>query len=97
MNFSDCYHYSHFVDELIEFGKIEKRSDKVNYVIDYMASKAILDGTLSMNTIARMYKIKAQIALKFNKDELAIKYFEQALKYNDKVGVKRVLSALKKK
>lgn len=88
------YAYSNFVDYLVAERNVDRRSDKVIHVINYMASQAILDGTISNNTMAKMFKYKGQIALKFNDGELALKYFQQAYAYNCKVGVKKLIARL---
>lgn len=88
------YSYVEFIRNLLNRKSIDKRSDESNKVIDYMSSLSILNGTISSNTLAEMYKIKGVIGIKFNNEDLALRYFRQALAYNDKVGVKKYISKL---
>jgi len=88
------YVYVDFVRNLIKRKPVDERSEGSIRIIDYIASLAILDGTISKNTIAEMFKVKGMIGLKCNNEELALRYFKQALAHNDKAGVKRIISKL---
>jgi len=88
------YAYADFVRILTERRSIEVRSEESNKAINYIASLAILDATISKNTIAELFKIKGLIYEKFENKKLALIYFNQALAFNDKVGLKKYISNL---
>ena len=91
------YKYVEFVRNLIDKKAIENRKEYSLNIINYISSLAILDGTISENTLSEMFIVKGQIALKYNNDDLALTYFNQALLHNEKASVKRIIKKLSSK
>ena len=88
------YKYVDFVRNLIDKKAIENQPEYSLKIINYISSLAILDGTISENTISEMFIIKGKIALKYNNNGLALTYFKQALTHNEKASVKKIIKKL---
>jgi hypothetical protein len=90
------YAYADLARELVKKKPIEKRSINSLIIFDYVSSLAIFDDSISRNVCAKLFKFKGDVALRIDDKEKAIIFFEQALAYNDAVGVKKLLTKLKK-
>ena len=84
------YLYADFVRDNWSFTKSAKFNNEDAKIIDYIASLAILDGTISDGVMATLFRAKGEIALSRKEKEFALKLFHQALAYNPNVGVKKV-------
>ena len=88
------YLYADYVRDNVPRRKSENLMEEDAAVIDYIASLAILDGTISDGVMAEMFRVKGEIALDRNEQAFALDLFRQALAYNPHVGVKRIVQKL---
>lgn len=88
------YAYADLVRELAYSSPIDEQLINQLTVIDYLATLAILDGTISNNVTSQMYKIKADIAIKNESKLDAINYLQQAIGYNKHLTVKTLIKNL---
>ena len=88
------YLYADFVRELLPFKKLGRLSETDAAVVDYFASLAILDDTISDRTMATMHRIKGHLALARNETIKALGFFRQALAYDPHIGVKKLVRKL---
>jgi hypothetical protein len=88
------YLYADFVRDSVSRVGSKPLKEKDVAVLDYMASLAIDDGTISDFVMAQMLRIKGEFAVERHDRELAIKLFRQAFAYSPNIGVKGVLKRL---
>ncbi len=88
------YLYADFVRDNAPRRKSKHLPGEDATVIDYIASLAVLDGTISDGVMAEMFRVKGEIALDRNELAFALDLFRQALAYNPHVGVKRIVQKL---
>lgn len=91
------YLYADFVRNSVPRSKSKPLKEEEAAVIDYIASLAILDGTISDGVMAEMFRAKGGIALDRYEHEFALNLFRQALAYDPNVGVKRIVQRLEAK
>jgi len=83
---ASCYELSNAAEAAMKDGDYEKAEQE--------AVRAVKT-EISPNTKAKMYRILGEIAEREGNRKSAIQYYEQAIEFNPKVGVKRQLAKLR--
>lgn len=90
------YQYADFVREEVARGALLKKTETNLQVLDYALSLAVLTGRMSPRVFGLMLKYKGIIAERKQENICAAVFYEQALRLDPKIGVKRRLNALRK-
>ena len=88
------YLYADFVRHFDPRRESKPLKEEEAAVIDYIASLAVLDGTIADGVMAEMFRAKGEIAMDRHEQQSALNLFRQALAYDSNVGVKRIVQRL---
>jgi tetratricopeptide (TPR) repeat protein len=88
------YLYADFVRDNVSPGATSRITDTKRVIMDYFASLAIFDNTISNNTMAVMLRLKGDFALDRREIGIAICYYKRSLIYNPSIGIRKQLKQL---